>query len=241
MKIASIAFYSIAAVALAYGSTAGSKPPSEHKNNKPRPQEAVECSGWHALCSLATDCVYEQGSRFADCACWQVNEQHVVATSNIKNAAFGGAPIKEETQRRCTTAHPCALDEAPVCQAIKELLEDDQWISTYSYRGWCENWDPVKCEKNNAGPWADCMTSPCNVMADPDDPNRPLSCLCTVNVGPFVGTNGSCDDGDNDTVMSTIERLTWDFENNQFSFPWPGYEYVKGACAPVGSDSLPTE
>ncbi len=82
------------------------------------------------------------------------------------------------------------------------------------------------------------MTSPCEVV---DNSDRPLSCQCTVNKGPFVGTDGSCDDGDKKTVMSTIERFTWNFEKNQFSFPWPGYEYVKGACAPVESDSLPTE
>lgn len=231
MKRAFIAFVSIAAVVLTCGSMALAKKPNE---NRPRPQESVECSGWHALCSLATDCVYDpEPPGQADCACWQVDEQHVVATSNIKNAAFGGAPIKEMTQRRCTTAHPCDLDEAPVCQAIKDLLEDNQWISTYSYRGWCDNWQPVEC---NAGPWADCMTSPCTVMDPPADPNRPLSCQCTVNGGPFVGTNSTCDDNDPNTVMSTIERFTWDFKNNQFSFPWPGYEYVKGACAPVGSD-----
>ena len=129
MKIRSIAFCSIAAITLGYSSTTWSKPPSEHANNKPRPQIAVECTGWHALCSLATDCAYDPETGVADCACWQVNGQHVVATSNIKNAAFGGAPIKEETQRRCTTAHPCELDEAPVCQAIKELLGYDQWTS----------------------------------------------------------------------------------------------------------------
>jgi hypothetical protein len=233
MKMRSIAFVSIAAVLLTYGSFAWDKPPKKHK---PTPQFSVECTGWHALCSLATDCKMTSPQQ-ADCACWQVQEQHIIVTTNIKDETFGGAPIKEETQRRCTTVHPCAVDEAPVCQAIKDLLEDKQWVSTYSYRGWCENWDPVKCEGKNAGLWADCMTSPCTVMEDPSDPNRPLSCQCTVNDGGFVGTNGTCDDGDQDTVMSTIPRLTWDFDNNEFSFSMPGYHaYVKGACAPVESD-----
>lgn len=101
-------------------------------------------------------------------------------------------------------------------QAIKELLEYDLWISTYSYRGWCQNWDPVECQGEDAGPWADCMTSPCEVV---DDSDRPLSCRCTVNVDPFVGTNGSCDDENPETVMFTIERFTLDFKNNGFPFP----------------------
>jgi len=114
MKIGSIAFCSIAAITLGYSSTTWSKPPSEHANSKPRPQIAVECTGWHALCSLATDCAYDPESGVADCACWQVNEQHVVATSNIK-MLHSAAP---QSRRRLSvvapppilvnwTRHPC--------------------------------------------------------------------------------------------------------------------------------------
>jgi hypothetical protein len=30
----------------------------------------------------------------------------------------------------------------------------------------------------------------------------------------------------------------WDFQNNTYLFPMPGYEYVQGACAPLKSDPL---
>jgi hypothetical protein len=33
----------------------------------------------------------------------------------------------------------------------------------------------------------------------------------------------------------------WDFQNNTYPFPMPGYEYVQGACAPLGSDPLPQQ
>lgn len=237
MRLGSIAMLSLVAGVLCQGLTACSNNSANASNQEgPKPQVTVECSGWHALCSLATDCRATGGEQ-ADCACWKVNEQHMIMTSNIKNETFGGAPIKEDTRRRCTTDTPCGLDEAPVCGAIQDLLETDAWVSTYSYRGWCDHWDPVKCELYNAGPWADCMTSPCVVSADPTDPNRPLSCQCTLNNGPYVGTNGTCSRKNSNIVMSTIERFIWNFNDNEFAIAVPGYsEYVKSACAPIQSD-----
>lgn len=223
-----IAFVSMVVLVLTYGSMAWAQAPIEDA-----PQLSVACTGWHALCSLATDC--KVWGNEADCACWKVKEPYVVVTSNIKNDTFGGATIKENTQSTCTILHPCDVDEAPVCEAIRKL-KDGQWVSTYSYRGWCENWDPVACEGKNTGPWADCMTSPCTeIQGGKAHHDRPLSCQCTVNNGPFVGTDGRCKTKKG-TVMSTIPKDSWDFKKGTFAFPMPGYEYVKGACAPLKSD-----
>jgi hypothetical protein len=36
-----------------------------------------------------------------------------------------------------------------------------------------------------------------------------------------------------------MELWIWDFENNTWAFPMPGYDYVKGACEALQSDPLP--
>lgn len=36
--------------------------------------------------------------------------------------------------------------------------------------------------------------------------------------------------------MSSMPLSGWDFQNNTYTFPMPGYEYVQGACAPLKSD-----
>jgi hypothetical protein len=231
MRLRIIACVSMTVAVLTYGSISSAQVATQGM-----PQASVECSGWHALCSLATDCKIDPYQ--AGCDCWKVTEQHIVVTSHIKDETFGGAPIKELTQSKCTKLHPCGLDQAPVCQAIKNLLPNGQWVSTFSYRGWCEHWDPVKCEGPDAGPWADCMTSLCTKIQDPKDPNRPLSCQCQVNTGNFVGTEGSCQTQQG-TVMSTIPLASWDFRNGTFSFSVPGDEYVKESCLPVSSDREP--
>ena len=44
--------------------------------NPNTPQAAVVCTGWHALCDASTDCKVNGNN--ADCACWRVNENHIV-------------------------------------------------------------------------------------------------------------------------------------------------------------------
>jgi hypothetical protein len=78
------------------------------------PQDFVVCTGWHALCSASTDC--KMNGDKADCDCFRVNETHIVETSAIQDAA-----AKRRTQIECTNAHPCDVDQAPVCKAIKCL------------------------------------------------------------------------------------------------------------------------
>src|SRR5208283_1771289 len=221
------ALVSMAAV-LTYGSMAWALDPPVV------PQGTVECTGWHALCSLATDCKVVSDQQ-ADCNCWRVNEQYIVVTADIKDEV-----VKAETLAACTSATPCNVDEAPVCLAIKngtftvEGIQYD-WVSTYSYRGWCQKWKPVPCD---AAPWADCMTSPCTENQDPiANPNRPLICQCSVNTTAFVGTNGGCKTKKR-TIMSTINQALWDFENRKFTLPMPGYEYVQGACEHIHSDPV---
>lgn len=207
------------------------------------PQPLVVCTGWHALCTASPDC--KINGDLATCDCLRVNETHIVETSEIQDVA-----IKRLTQIRCTNAHPCVVDQAPVCAAIKsgQYQVDNtnyKWVSTYSYRGWCSLLQQklVACDPTAPGysgdfDWAICDAAPCTENPNPSDPNRPLSCQCrVVEKIPFVGTNGSCT-GDNGGIISSMLATGWDFQNNTYTFPMPGYQYVQGACAPLKSDPM---
>lgn len=206
------------------------------------PQEFVVCTGWHALCSASFDC--KMNGDTADCDCMRVNEAHIVLTTEIQDTE-----VKRQTQIKCTNVHPCDVDQAPICEAIRNgQYEVDnvkyEWVSTYSYRGWCSILDLkfTACDPGADGYvgdsyWAICDAAPCTENRNPSDPNRPLSCECRVVKDiPFVGMKDSCT-GDNG-IMSSMAASGWDFQNNTYSFPIPGYEYVQGACTPVGSDPL---
>lgn len=208
------------------------------------PQVSVVCTGWHALCTASTDC--QRTGDKASCDCARVNEDHIVLTSEIQDLA-----IKHQTLTRCTTEHPCEVDQAPVCKAIKDgQYQVDEvkyrWVSTFSYRGWCtlsqvsmKACDPTAEGYAGDKYWAVCDAAQCTENQNPSDPNRPLTCQCRVveNV-PFLGTNGTCT-GDRGGIMSSSPAATWNFENNSYRIPIPGMEYVKGACAPMKSDPLP--
>lgn len=215
------------------------------KTNSTRnaPQDFVVCTGWHALCTSSPDCKLNGDT--ATCDCLRVNENHIVATGEIQDAA-----VKRLTQIRCTNAHPCAVDQAPVCGAIKSGQYEVEnvkyeWVSTYSYRGWCGLLQQklVACDPNSPGysgdfKWAICDAAPCTENQNPSDTNKPLSCQCrVVENTPFVGTNGSCT-GENGGIISSMLESAWDFQNNTYTFPMPGYEYVQGACAALKSDPL---
>lgn len=206
------------------------------------PQGIVVCTGWHALCSSSADC--KMNGDKATCDCYRVNETHIVLTDEIQDAA-----VKRQTQTKCTNKHPCDVDHAPVCKAIKSgQYEVDNvkydWVSTYSYRGWCSILErkPTACDQHAPGYagdlyWAICDVAPCTEDQHPSNPDKPLSCQCRVEKTPFVGANGSCT-GDNGGIISSMALSGWDFRNNTYRFPMPGYEYVQGACAPLKSDSL---
>ena len=206
------------------------------------PQEWVECTGWHALCSASTDCKLN-GDK-ADCACLRVNETHIVETNAILDAA-----VRRLTNAKCTREHPCDVDQAPVCKAIAtgQYQVDNtkyEWVSTYSYRGWCGilQTKPQACDTRAPGYagdslWAICDAAPCTEILNPSDPEKPLSCSCPTKKTPFVGPNGKCV-GDNGGIMSSMPLEAWDFRNNTYTFAMPGYEYVQGACAPLKSDPV---
>ncbi|MCM2351767.1 MAG: hypothetical protein NDI69_17250 [Bacteriovoracaceae bacterium] len=80
--------------------------------NVKTPEDFVVCTGWHALCSASPDC--KMNGEKTDCDCMRVNESHIVATGEIQDPL-----IKRLTLARCTKKHPCAVDQAPVCKAIK--------------------------------------------------------------------------------------------------------------------------
>ncbi len=218
--------------------------PNRYSNSTTNvPQPLVICTGWHALCTDSTAC--QVNGMGANCDCMRVNETHIVETGEIQDQA-----VKLRTLRRCTMEHLCAVDEAPVCAAIKnaQYQVDNvkyRWVSTYSYRGWCTllqrklaacypGTDGYKGDLN----WAICDVAPCIENPDPADPNKPLSCQCRVKEGSFVGTNGTCT-GDNGGIMSSMPTELWDFTNNTYAAPMPGNQYVRGACDPLKSDPPP--
>jgi hypothetical protein len=220
------------------------KTDSNTHNSPDAPQEFVVCTGWHALCSASTDC--KMIGNMANCDCLRVNETHIVETTAIQDTA-----VKRLTLAKCTNEHPCDVDQAPVCKAIKDgQYQVDNvkydWVSTYSYRGWYSLLErgPKACDQQAKGYtgdsyWAVCDAAPCVENQNPSNPDRPLSCQCrVVEDTPFVGTNGSCT-GDNGGIISSMPLSAWDFRNNTYTFPMPGYEYVQGACAPLKSDPLP--
>jgi hypothetical protein len=205
------------------------------------PQDFVVCTGWHALCSASSDCKMNGGT--ADCDCLKVNETHIVQTNSILDPL-----AKHLTDAKCTTAHPCKVDEAPVCQTIRsgQYTIDNtryRWVSTYSYRGWCRliqsnirACDPGAPDYSGDRYWAVCDAAPCTEIQNPPDPEKPLRCRCPVVADiPFVGMNGSCT-GDNGGIFSSMPAEGWDFQNNTYTFYMPGYEFVQGACAPLKSD-----
>ena len=207
------------------------------------PQDFVVCTGWHALCDASPDCTI-QGDK-AYCDCMGVNETHIVLTSEIQDTV-----VKNLTQAKCTNKHPCDVDQAPVCNAIKYgQYEVDgvkyDWVSTYSYRGWCGllMQNLTACDQSAIGYtgdryWAICDAAPCIENQNASNPDKPLICECRVKNETFVGMNGSCT-GENGGIMSSMPLWAWDFRNKTYPFPMPGYEYVQGACAELKSDPLP--
>lgn len=206
------------------------------------PQDLVVCTGWHALCSNSPDCQID-GDK-ANCDCYRVNETHIVETASIQDPA-----VKRRTRIECTNAHPCAVDEAPVCKAIKTgpYIVDNvnyRWISTYSYRGWCGilQAKPKACDPAAPGyqgntQWALCDAAPCAEIADPANPEKPLRCQCKIVKSAFVGTNGTCT-GQNGGIISSMPLSGWNFQQNTYTFVMPGNEFVSGACAELKSDPL---
>lgn len=206
------------------------------------PQEFVVCTGWHALCSASPDC--RVNGNKAACDCLRVNETHIVETSAIRDA-----DVARLTRAQCTNERPCDVDRAPVCKAIRrgQYIVDNvkyEWVSTYSYRGWCSllKSKPRACDQRASGYsgdlfWALCDAAPCAENPNPSDAEKPLTCQCLVESVPFVGPNGTCT-GDSGGIISSFPLSAWDFETNTYAISMPGYEYVQGACAPLKSDPL---
>lgn len=246
MRLPFLAMTCVTWVAMCLGPARLAQADENTDNAGDEPQPLVVCTGWHALCTASTDCKMNDDKTKASCNCLRVNETHIVLTSEIQDAE-----VKSQTLEKCTNEHPCAVDQAPVCTAIQsgQYTVDNvkyPWVSTYSYRGWCsilegklKLCDPTAPGYTGDLYWAICDVEPCTEIKNPSDPNKPLSCQCRVETKtPFVGTNGTCT-GDNGGIMSSMDAKLWDFKNNTYAFPMPGYEYVQGACAPLKSDPPP--
>lgn len=235
--------WALMGLGLASVAGAGEKANLDASHSAVAPQLGVACTGWHALCSGSTDCQLRSGGDGVDCDCWRVNETHIVMTSEIQDIR-----IKRMTEARCTNRHPCDMDEAPVCAAIKDGRYEVEgfnypWVSTFSYRGWCGLYEPKACDPAADGyagdlSWAICDAAPCMETEDPPDPDRPLRCQCRIEEGAFVGTKNSCI-GENGGIISAVPLWVWDFENDTWAVPVPGYDYVKGACDTLHSDAFP--
>jgi hypothetical protein len=244
MRIRFFAIMCITWIALSYWplclAEVGENRDSSTRNFVDEPQEFVVCTGWHALCTKSYDCKINGDKAYCDC--FRVNETHIVETTAIQDTA-----VKLRTQAECTITHPCDIDQAPVCKAIKNGQYEVNkvrydWVSTYSYRGWCSllKQKLTPCDQNSIGYkgnlyWAICDGAPCTEIQNPSDPDRPLSCQCRVEDTPFVGVNKRCA-GEHGGIISSFPVEAWDFQNNTYRFPMPGYEYVQGACAPLESD-----
>jgi hypothetical protein len=250
MKPQFLAITCISWITMSYGAIClaevGEKTDDGIHKLKDAPQDFVVCTGWHALCTESTDC--QRIGNMANCNCLRVNETHIVETSEIQDPV-----AKRLTLTKCTNERPCNVDQAPVCKAIKyrqykvDHVKYD-WVSTYSYRGWCsllerglKACDPGAQAYIGDSSWAICDVAPCTEIQNPSDPEKPLICQCRVEENTaFVGLNDSCT-GDNGGIMSSMPLGAWDFQNNTYTFPMPGYEYVQGACAPLTSDPWPPQ
>ena len=155
--------------------------------------------------------------------------------------------VRPAVQADDTDSGDLRFAESVPADSLTQIYEVDgvkyPWVSTFSYRGWCDFYQPKACDTAADGyvgdySWAICDAAPCTELAQPPDPDRPLRCHCRVEDGPFVGTRDSCT-GDNGGIISAMELSVWDFENDTWPFPMPGFDYIKGSCEPIGSDPLP--
>lgn len=249
MRVQILVIACITWIAISYGpiclADEGEKNDNSIHNFIEVPQEFVVCTGWHALCTASTDCTINGDKAYCDCM--RVNETYIVYTSEIQDTV-----VKNLTQATCTNKHPCDVDQAPICNAIKYgQYEVDgakyDWVSTYSYRGWCHILmkNLTACDQNATGYtgdkyWAICDAAPCTENQNARNPDKPLICQCRVKDTPFVGMNGSCT-GDSGGIMSSFSLWAWDFQNSTYPIPIPGYEYVQGACAACKSDPFPPQ
>ena len=242
-RFSAITCVMLAVMSLGMASVAGTgeKADPGDSHSAVAPQLGVACTGWHALCSGVTDC--QLSSEGVDCDCWRVNEPYIVMTSEIQDVK-----VKRMTEIRCTNRHPCDVDEAPVCGAINDGRYEVEgvnylWVSTFSYRGWCGYYDPKACDPAADGYvgdfyWAICDGAPCTETENPPDPDRPLRCQCRLEEGAFIGVKNSCT-GENGGIISSVPLWVWDFENDTWQVPVPGYDFVKGACDSLHSDAFP--
>jgi hypothetical protein len=246
MKLRLLAITSLASLAMSHPSSCLAEkqgPSAQGLESRAVPEVLVPCTGWHAFCGAATDC--RMNGNMADCDCLRVNETHLVAPSEIQDPV-----LRRLTEAKCTNKHPCGVDEAPICKTIRDgqYTVDGvkyQWVSTFSFRGWCDYYKPKACDRDAPGYagdryWAICDVAPCTESANPSDPERPLTCQCRVEDSSFVGTKNSCT-GDNGGLISAMPIWVWDFERDTWTMSFPEYDYPKGACAALKSDAFVPE
>eukprot|EP00746_Dinoflagellata_sp_MGD_P008295 gnl/MRDRNA2_/MRDRNA2_116588_c0_seq1.p1 gnl/MRDRNA2_/MRDRNA2_116588_c0~~gnl/MRDRNA2_/MRDRNA2_116588_c0_seq1.p1 ORF type:complete len:227 (-),score=31.79 gnl/MRDRNA2_/MRDRNA2_116588_c0_seq1:175-855(-) len=191
------------------------------------PQARVECSGAHVLCSMAECSIQHDKDNTALCSCLQRNSTYVVAVNQLRNST-----IAQQTAKRCTEETPCAVGEAPVCNAISEgsvfggQPTAPGMVSTFSWGGWCDvasyNPDaPTVCPQS---PWAACMTAPC--WQDAEDG---VTCQCTWANSSWLDIRG--DRCNSKIVVSTVPG-SFDMRI------MPGSQYVLPACEKVWTSPI---
>eukprot|EP01083_Nonionella_stella_P017336 48479_1 len=173
-------------------------------------QLRVECSGTHALCLFALCDIS------GECHCKMFDGIFQVATN-----AIGDVDVKANTQSACTSASPCGLNEAPVCDAI--LNVESGITSAFSWNEFCERSWPLEqwtdCLEDDF--YASCMMAPCVPNMDPDGF---ATCYCAVNQGSYIENEvrRSCQYRANAIKASVPAGFDFGF--------FDGMDYVYQAC-----------
>eukprot|EP00747_Dinoflagellata_sp_TGD_P184752 gnl/TRDRNA2_/TRDRNA2_40671_c0_seq2.p1 gnl/TRDRNA2_/TRDRNA2_40671_c0~~gnl/TRDRNA2_/TRDRNA2_40671_c0_seq2.p1 ORF type:complete len:224 (-),score=20.35 gnl/TRDRNA2_/TRDRNA2_40671_c0_seq2:6-677(-) len=155
------------------------------------PQARVQCHGPHALCTMAScsEASHDPITLTATmtCDCWFVNSTFAVSQDEILNSS-----VQSATRSSCTTAHPCQVNEAPVCSAIAEgsvflgQRTAPGLVSAFSWEGWCSRVQHHTAKVCSASPWAACMTAPCSRHSE----SGKVSCTCPVTESQWIDFDG---------------------------------------------------
>lgn len=163
------------------------------------PSNFLPCEGQFALCFHSgpepLPCKLTHDGRFANCTCDVMDGENYVLETAILNY-----PVYRATIDACQDEDCQVPNTAPVCKFLTngKLIPGAQVISTYdpelttNIRN--EITAPTGLLKNCDGPFAGCMTAPCQ----PNKDGATAQCLCPVFWGHFqlVGEDAECELGD---------------------------------------------
>eukprot|EP00122_Pirum_gemmata_P017555 Pgem_evm1s16443 len=174
--------------------------------NIPLPQPVVQCQGLHALCFYSSNCKMNENQTYSTCRCDGFSGRNIVSVHAIQNQT-----IREATQKKCTLDKPCKVNEAPICAYMNILAtktRGENTVSTFSWEGFCDNYDPKVCK----GLYANCMAASCHRIYDKTDEDTNVADEDTKFNVPDGESDGNddieIDEGDND------DKDTYHYECN---------------------------